>query len=140
MHFSTPHKAEGLAVKRIIALEGDTVKLDRKRRPYRREGPEVPEARTWDAWKGNVKVPQGHVWVEGDAVGNSNDSNDYGPISKSLITGSAVAIVWPPSRFGSTPWEGFRSKTKVVEAKGVDDFTRGLPIELSELADPHLPR
>lgn len=55
-----------MAVKRIIALEGDTVVT---RAPY-------PFPQT--------KVPFGHVWVEGEHPEferNTLDSNTYGPVS-----------------------------------------------------------
>ncbi|KAK7102948.1 mitochondrial inner membrane protease subunit 2-like [Littorina saxatilis] len=65
-------------IKRIVALEGDTVKtLDKEK---------------------CVLVPTGHCWVEGDHHGRSVDSNVFGPISTGLITGKATYIVWPPNR------------------------------------------
>ena len=56
-------------VKRIIGLEGDVV---RTRKPY-----PYP----------TVKVPPGHVWVEGDNLAHSRDSRFFGPIPMALITG-----------------------------------------------------
>lgn len=92
--FSPPHKPDGLSIKRIVALEGDWVTLDYKRRPSdeRRRG-EHDEAKrpvTWDAigekreygfGTRRVRVPFGHVWVEGDNIKKSHDSNFYGPVS-----------------------------------------------------------
>ncbi|KAK5175517.1 uncharacterized protein LTR77_000656 [Saxophila tyrrhenica] len=66
IQYMNPYKPEAFAVKRIIGLEGDTVVLDRRRRPEAGEGPEMRETRAWDAWKGKAMVPPGHVWVEGD--------------------------------------------------------------------------
>lgn len=122
MLFGLPSRPEDTGVKRVIGVEGDTVLLDPRRRPKhaRKDGgatEEVPEARSWDAWMGRAKVPEGHVWVEGDNWRASRDSNWYGPISKSLITGKAVAVVLPSKKFGSRPWEGFHSRTKVVSGK-----------------------
>jgi mitochondrial inner membrane protease subunit 2 len=140
VRFMNPFKPEGVAAKRVTALEGDTVILDRVRRPSAKEGPERPEARSWDAWKGKAKVPPGHVWVEGDNRRESHDSNYYGPISMSLIDGRAIAVVRPFSKFWTTPWVEFKSRTKVIESKGKrEDWTEGLPIELSEIKEPHLP-
>lgn len=39
-----------------------------------------------------VVVPFGHVWVEGDNTEHTVDSNEYGPVSKSLIDGVAFGI------------------------------------------------
>jgi len=128
VHFGSPVRPEANAVKRVVALEGDTVLLDPRRRPRReRDGADLPESRSWDQWPGRrATVPEGHVWVEGDNWRNSSDSNYYGPISKSLILGKAVAVVLPWKSFGEKPWEGFQGRTRVVPAFGkkkkVDDL------------------
>ena len=44
---------------------------------------------------GPVTVPAGMYYVMGDNRTNSEDSRYFGPISKSLIVGRAVAVVWP---------------------------------------------
>lgn len=85
-----PHKPEKLGIKRVVALEGDWVTLDYKRRPKDSiEGP-TAAGQVWDAigeqkefgvGKRRWKVPLGHVWVEGDNAGMSKDSNTYGPVS-----------------------------------------------------------
>ncbi|KAJ3567792.1 hypothetical protein NP233_g6138 [Leucocoprinus birnbaumii] len=77
-----PNDPNRVLIKRILALEGDTVKT---RPPY-------PEA--------EVKIPQGHVWVEGDESFRTDDSNLYGPIPAALIQSKLVRILWPPERFG----------------------------------------
>jgi inner membrane protease subunit 2 len=138
VHFMNPLRPEAFAVKRVIGLEGDVVVLDRRRRPKAREGPEPAAASAWDAWKGRAKVPQGHVWVEGDNERESLDSNWYGPISKSLVTGRASAIVWPPSRFWTKPWLGFSGRTRVIKGRVETDWTEGLPVGLEEIGEPHL--
>ncbi|KAK6948567.1 hypothetical protein Daesc_010337 [Daldinia eschscholtzii] len=82
-----PYDPEVEAVKRIVGLEGDII---RTRSPY-------PSP--------TVRVPMGHVWVEGDGGKRlSRDSNDYGPISTNLITGKVTHIVWPLHRFGRVQW------------------------------------
>ncbi|KAM0712378.1 hypothetical protein Q7P37_011473 [Cladosporium fusiforme] len=63
--YNTPHRAEGSAVKRVIALGGDTVILDPRRRPGRDAngdvmGSERTVARNWDAMAPAVTVPYGH--------------------------------------------------------------------------------
>ena len=126
-------------MKRVVALEGDTVLLDPRRRPITKDGREPAEARAWDQLKGQIKVSEGHVWVEGDNQWKTWDSNAYGPISKSLIEGRAIAVVGPLSKFWSKPWETYKSRTKVTEGKVEESWTDGLPIELAEIRDSHAP-
>ncbi|KAH9938556.1 peptidase S24/S26A/S26B/S26C [Fomitopsis serialis] len=71
-----------LLVKRIIALGGDTVKTL----------PPYPDA--------EVRIPPGHVWVEGDEPFHSEDSNTFGPVPLALIDSKLIWIVWPQQRFG----------------------------------------
>ncbi len=42
-----------------------------------------------------VKVPDGHIWVEGDNPWNSSDSRNYGVIPASLIMGRVLLRLWP---------------------------------------------
>lgn len=156
MQFMKPFDPEGFAVKRVVALEGDTVVLDRRRRPKENLSPSASApsaARAWDSWQGRVTVPQGHVWVEGDNWRKSLDSNDYGPISRSLIVGRAVVMLgrrseraWGEGMWEwhfTKPWRGWRGMTKVVEAvKGRESrhwTQEGLPVELAEIGEPLLP-
>ncbi|XP_013419194.1 mitochondrial inner membrane protease subunit 2 [Lingula anatina] len=75
----SPKDPKERLIKRIIALEGDTVKtLAYKNR--------------------QVTIPEGHCWVEGDSKYRSCDSNIFGAISMGLIQGRATHIIWPPSR------------------------------------------
>ncbi|XP_040549030.1 mitochondrial inner membrane protease subunit 2 isoform X3 [Gallus gallus] len=46
-----------------------------------------------------VKVPHGHIWVEGDHHGHSFDSNAFGPVSLGLLHARATHILWPPKRW-----------------------------------------
>lgn len=102
--FTKPHKPEEESVKRVLAIEGDTVWRD-----VRRVGIEEKMGGLRAREMGMVplgpvvKVPIGHVWVEGDNWRESLDSNDFGPISLSLVTGRASRIVWPLNRWGKIP-------------------------------------
>ncbi|KAI0175908.1 LexA/Signal peptidase [Hypoxylon sp. FL1284] len=88
--FWSPFDPEIMAVKRIVGLEGDIVKT---RSPY-------PAS--------IARVPVGHVWVEGDGGERfSMDSNNYGPISTSLIVGKITHVLWPLHRFGRVRWWEF---------------------------------
>lgn len=91
--FHTPHKPETMAIKRVIALEGDWIQLDWRRRDRDEKEGDGKTAVIWDAvgedrvcevGRRRVKVPVGHVWVEGDNMRKSRDSNGYGPVSTRL--------------------------------------------------------
>lgn len=76
----SPSNPEEKLIKRIVALEGDTVK-------------------TLSYKDDLVTIPAGHCWVEGDHHTHSRDSNAFGPIAVALITAKASRIVWPPGRW-----------------------------------------
>ncbi|KAI9874719.1 MAG: hypothetical protein M1830_009373 [Pleopsidium flavum] len=78
--FWSPQHPELMAVKRIVALEGDTVVT---RAPYT-----IPQ----------TQVPFGHVWVEGDHPEyerNTLDSNTYGPVGSNLYVKFRMYGPWP---------------------------------------------
>jgi len=74
--FVSPKEPYDYVIKRVIGLEGDTVRSHQNHHL-------------------RITVPQGHCWVEGDNWGNSVDSNKYGPISKGLVFGVATHVIWP---------------------------------------------
>ncbi|KAL1790224.1 mitochondrial inner membrane protease subunit 2 [Sigmodon hispidus] len=76
----SPKNPEQKIIKRVIALEGDIVRtIGHKNRL--------------------VKVPRGHIWVEGDHHGHSFDSNSFGPVALGLLHAHATHILWPPERW-----------------------------------------
>ena len=79
----------GTVCKRVLGLPGDVVTKPRNR-DRRKDKLRLRRRRT-----GMVKIPDGHIWVEGDNPWNSSDSRNYGPIPASLIVGRVVLRVWP---------------------------------------------
>ena len=90
----SPLNPERLVVKRVTAVEGDHV----------RAGPAYPFP--------EETVPKGHVWLEGDNKDptKSEDSSTYGPVSKALIVGKVVAIVWPWKHATWLRWQDWKSR------------------------------
>jgi inner membrane protease subunit 2 len=80
--------AKHQVVKRIIALENDLVFPKSSALFVKRLGlyPGSP-----------LRVPSGHVWVEGDAGAtcSKSDSLELGPIPIALITARVDAVLWP---------------------------------------------
>ncbi|RYP91716.1 hypothetical protein DL770_002157 [Monosporascus sp. CRB-9-2] len=106
--FWSPWNPEVVAVKRIIGLEGDVI---RTRDPY-------PVA--------TVRVPPGHVWVEGDAgQRDSWDSNAYGPIATGLIIGQVTHINMIAGGLGGTTGDMLMHSLDTVKTR--------------QQGDPHFP-
>lgn len=100
--FWSPSRPEAMAVKRIIALEGDVV---RTKPPY----PFMEET-----------VPLGHVWVEGEHPEHSRssiDSNTYGAVPVSLLVGKVTGVYWPWSKAGVIRWQDWKGTSRVREGR-----------------------
>ncbi|KAL3482256.1 peptidase S24/S26A/S26B/S26C [Aspergillus californicus] len=103
----SPANPSHVAIKRIIGLPGDRI--------YTRE-PCLEESQI---------VPFNHVWLEGDAQDPDKtlDSNTYGPVSVSLITGQVMAVLAP--RFRWLDWESWERGVVEGDTDGVkfgDDY------------------
>ncbi|KAI1498926.1 mitochondrial inner membrane protease subunit 2 [Biscogniauxia marginata] len=93
--FWNPFIPERTTVKRIVGVPGDVI---RTRNPY-----PVP----------TVRVPPGHIWVEGDGdERDSQDSNTYGPIAAGLVIGKVTHILWPLHRSGKVRWWEYAEKIR----------------------------
>jgi mitochondrial inner membrane protease subunit 1 len=40
-----------------------------------------------------IRIPEGHVWLQGDNLANSIDSRDYGPVPEAILKGRVLARV-----------------------------------------------
>jgi signal peptidase I len=103
--FHAPRTGE-ILLKRVVAVGGDTVGLEdgvlvvdgrRIREPY--ADPKAIDS----VYFGPVRVRPGTIFVMGDNRANSEDSRDFGAVPTDRIIGRAVARVWPPARWGTTP-------------------------------------
>jgi signal peptidase I len=93
-----PLNPEKMFVKRVIAREGDTVRII-DGRVYVNDIPlhddYVPvEFRSHDDWGPQV-IQQGYYFVMGDHRNNSSDSRHWGPVPKKYIVGKVKVRWWP---------------------------------------------
>ena len=90
-------------IKRVVALPGDTVQIrdgvvwvngDRLEEDYvadqYRDGQSRPP----------ITIPPDQFYVLGDHRNSSNDSRNWGPVSRSQIYGKAVFVYWPLEKIG----------------------------------------
>jgi signal peptidase I len=93
-----PLKPEKSFVKRIIAEEGDQVRIvDGKvfRNDVQLDDSFVPpDYRSHDDWGPNV-IPEGYYFVMGDHRNNSSDSRHWGFVPKKYIIGKVQLRWWP---------------------------------------------
>ncbi len=94
-------------IKRVIAVEGDTLRIDAETGAVYRDGVMLNETYIKGVtllkdMTGEVTVPQGYVFLMGDNRSVSKDSRneEIGMIRVEDIIGCAVLRVWPFSSFG----------------------------------------
>jgi signal peptidase I len=93
-----PLNPEQLFVKRVIAKEGETVRIV-DGQVYVNDVPLCDdyvsaEFRSHDDWGPRV-VQQGYYFVMGDHRNNSSDSREWGPVPKKYIVGKVKVRLWP---------------------------------------------
>jgi signal peptidase I len=93
-----PLKPEKSFVKRVIALEGDQLRIV-DGHVFRNDVPlddsfVPPEYRSHGDWGPKV-IPEGYCFVMGDHRNNSFDSRDWGFVPKKYITGKVQVRWWP---------------------------------------------
>jgi signal peptidase I len=90
-------------IKRVIAVEGDTIRASKgvvyvNNEPI--DEPYLPEG-TQTSDFGRVDVGQDEIFVMGDNRANSDDSRSFGAIPESSVVGKAFILIWPPADFGT---------------------------------------
>jgi signal peptidase I len=96
--FHYPRDPEKSYIKRVIALPGDDLRVDRGRvfvnGKLLRE-PYVPPEFQDDRSVAEMTLPPHEYYMMGDHRSISSDSRDFGPVERSLIYGKAVFVYWP---------------------------------------------
>ena len=101
--FHYPRDPEKSYIKRVIALPGDTLRIDHGRvyvnGKFVRE-PYVPLEYRDDGSTAEMVIPADTYFMMGDHRSISQDSRAFGPVDRSLIYGKAVFIYWPTRDLG----------------------------------------
>jgi len=97
--FKYPHNPKVDYIKRVIALEGETVQLINGK-VYINGQPLEENHKMYPSYDnfGPVTVPKGNLFVLGDNRGNSEDSRYFGFVPVQNVLGKALVIYWPPKR------------------------------------------
>ena len=101
--FLYPQDRSKSYIKRVIALPGDTLRVDHGtvwvngialKEDY------VPRKFQDDRSQPEMIIPRGDFFVMGDHRSISSDSRDFGPVQRSLIYGKAAFVYWPMDQAG----------------------------------------
>jgi len=101
--FRYPRDPSTSYIKRVIALPGDRIRIDRGRvilnGRFLRES-YVPQEYRDDRSMPEMIVPTNSYFVLGDHRNVASDSREFGPVDRPLIYGKAVFVYWPAHDLG----------------------------------------
>ena len=104
--FRFPFGSSGRAVKRVVAVAGDSVEI--RKRYVKVNGHTIPTSEGPDVARASdgkdkplpfrERVPAGHVFLLGDNAAASIDSRSFGPVPDSELVGGVSFVI------GQPPW------------------------------------
>jgi signal peptidase I len=102
--FHYPRDPEKSYIKRVIALPGDRLRIERGQvwlngKPLQ-EDSYVPDEFRDSRSMAEIVVPEDAYFMMGDHRSISSDSREFGPVERSLIYGKAAFVYWPAKDAG----------------------------------------
>ncbi len=101
--FHYPRDPEKSYIKRVIALPGDTLRIDRGKvyvNGHLLDESYVPsQYKDFRSLEEEV-IPNDEYFVMGDHRSISSDSREFGPVDRKLIYGKAAFVYWPAEKIG----------------------------------------
>lgn len=98
--FHPPSDLKQDYIKRIIGLPNDRVRVSSGQVYVNERLQEESYIAAAPAYKVEMNVPPGSVFVLGDNRNNSQDSHNWGPVPITNIIGKARLVYWPPRLWG----------------------------------------
>jgi signal peptidase I len=102
--FHYPRDPEKSYIKRVIAVPGDRLRIERGHvllNGHQLAEPYVPEQFRDLRSYPDLIVPEDEYFMMGDHRSISSDSREFGPVDRDLIYGKAVFVYWPAKDAGS---------------------------------------
>ncbi len=93
-------------IKRIVAVGGDRLKVERGRVILNGKPTDEPFIQPSEDCSicnltREIRIPPDHFFMMGDNRGESADSREWGPVPKDQLIGQAFFTYWPPKRIGT---------------------------------------
>ena len=101
--FRYPRDPEKSYIKRVIAVPGDRLRIDRGDvilNGQRLSEPYVPDEYRDSRSLPEIVVPPDYYYMMGDHRSISSDSREFGPVERDLIYGKAAFVYWPTRDVG----------------------------------------
>jgi signal peptidase I len=108
----TAKRSDTNFIKRVVAVGGDQVEIQRGRVMLKKKGekqfrrrdePFIQPSSDCDICNLTqpITIPKGYFFMMGDNRGASDDSRKWGPVPKKWMIGKAFATYWPPKKIGT---------------------------------------